>query len=632
VKRTLLRDPENTQRGGSLLFEGGYLGQILRVNLSTREHCVERLKEKDALKFLGGRGLGAKSYYHEIGPQTKPLDPANKLFFYTGPLTGVNLPSTTKFQLATKSPETGIYLCTNSGGDFGPQLKVCGFDGLVVEGQATDWTYLLIRDGEVSLGDARPWQGLTTDRVREALLEAIGNEKAGALTIGPAAERLVRFSYINVDSRAFGRGGAGAVLASKRLKGIGVWGSGQIPVANEHGVAEIHKAAIQKLHQTRANHTRYGTAQYIEVINELGCMPTRNFQSSYFEGGDKIDAHTMREGYWVKNFACYRCPVACGKVCEVREGPFAGARARTEYETISMFGASCGVDDYAAIVRANQVCDELGIDTISTANAVALVMELHERGLIASENTAGIEARFGDGSAMVEMVRLIGERRGIGDLLAEGMAQMARMRPEWRPYILEVKGMPFPAYDPRGFHGIGLSFGTSSRGACHNVGGWTIRAELQSGEYDRYSLKGKGELVKTIQDTRAYIDSLGICTVVRSSMGFTEEPQGHVLAAVTGYDFTPYLTEIGTRIYTLERMILNREGVRRKDDLLPQRITKEAVPSGPAQGRILTEEMYAVMLDEYYALRGWDENGVPTPEAIRQLGLEELLASAAARL
>ena len=224
------------------------------------------------------------------------------------------------------------------------------------------------------------------------------------------------------------------------------------------------------------------------------------------------------------------------------------------------------------------------------------------------------------------MARLIGERRGVGDLLAEGMAQVARARPAWSRYIMAVKGMPFAAYDPRGFHGNGLTYGTSNRGACHNVGGWTIRDELQSGKYDRFALKGKGVLVQTIQDNRAYVDSLGLCTVVRGSMDFRDTPRSDVLEAVTGYDFAPQLMEIGARIYTLERLILNREGIRRKDDLLPERITKEAVPSGPTEGRILTDEMYATMLDEYYEARGWDADGVPTPETVRRLGLDELLA------
>ena len=270
------------------MFKGGYLGRILRINLATKKHNVERLKEKELQILLGGRGIAAKMYYDEIGPEVDSFDPANKVFFVTGPLTGVALPSTTKFQLATKSPETGRYLCSNCGGDFGPHLKRCGFDGLIIEGQAAKWTYITIQDDKVSFGDAGGWQGLTTDKIRQALLEAIGHKRAGALSIGPAAESLVRISCINVDSRAFGRGGPGAVLGSKKLKGIAVFGTGRIPVADKAKIDEIRKAAIKNLKQTRANHTKYGTAQYIEVINELGCMPTRNFQTTYFEGGKKV--------------------------------------------------------------------------------------------------------------------------------------------------------------------------------------------------------------------------------------------------------------------------------------------------------------------------------------------------------
>jgi len=602
---------------------GGYLGKILRIRLSREEALVEELEEADLRRFLGGRGLGARWYYQEIEPGTEPLDAANKLFFFTGPLTGVPLPSTTKFGVSTKSPETGIYLCSNSGGDFGPHLKFCGFDGLIIEGRAERPTYLIIRDGAVSFHDATHLLGLKMSEVREKLLEAIGDSKASVLCTGSAAERLARFAYIQVDGRAFGRGGAGAVMGSKNLKGMVIKGSGEIPLANPERVKEIRAAAIKELRKAVASHTQYGTPQYTEVINELGCYPARNFQSSHLENAQGIYAQPMREHFWARNFACYHCPVACGKVCEVNEGPFAGARARPEYETIGMLGGSCGVTDFAAIVAANELCDEYGIDTISTGNAVALAMELFERGLVTEADTEGIEARFGDGQALVEMVKLIGERRGIGDLLAQGMAVVAREKPEWRQYILEVKGMPFAAYDPRGLHGMGLAYGTSSRGACHNVGGWTIRAELLSGEYDRFALKGKGKLVKEIQDNRAYVDSLGLCTVVRRSLGFNDNPQGDVLKAVTGFDFTPELMEIGSRIYTLERMILVREGIRRKDDMLPPRVMTEKVPDGSAKGRILTREMYEVMLDEYYAVRGWDEEGVPTQETLRKLGLDE---------
>ena len=252
-------------------------------------------------------------------------------------------------------------------------------------------------------------------------------------------------------------------------------------------------------------------------------------------------------------------------------------------------------------------------------------MELYERGLISDSDTLGLEARFGSAEALIGMIRLIAERRGIGDLLAEGMAGVLDRKPEWAPFILTVKGMPFAAYDPRGFYGNALTYGTSSRGACHNVGGWTIRDELMSGKYDRFATAGKGELVKKIQDNRAYVDSLGLCTVVRSSMNFGDSPTGEVMSAVTGYDFTPRLLEIGERIYTLERVILSREGIRRKDDLLPARIVEEAVPSGPIKGRTLTRDMYDRMLDEYYSARGWDSDGVPTRETIERLGLSGLV-------
>ncbi len=602
----------------------GYMGKVLRVNLSRRTAVEEAVPRKDYERLLGGRGIAAKYYYQEIPPGTDPLGEANKIFFMTGPLTGTPLVSTTKFQLATKSPETRMYLCSNCGGDFGPQLKQAGYDGLLIEGRADHWTWLSIVDGKASFGDARPWEGYTSRRTLKALREAMGEKKAGAMSIGPAGERLVRFSYINVDERAFGRGGPGAVMGSKLLKGIVVRGTGTVPVADGERVERMRKAALQELKGSRANHTRFGTPQYIEVINELGCMPTRNFQTAHFEECHKIDAHVMRDRYLEKNYACYRCSVACGKVCLVKEGPFAGARARTEFETIALLGPNCGISDFGAIVKANQLCDELGLDTMSTGNAVALVMELYERGLIGREDTGGIEARFGSPRALTGIIELIAARRGIGDLMAQGMYQVKRARPEWRRYILEVKGLPLAGYDPRGFTGNGLTYGTSSRGACHNVGGWTIRAELQSGKYDRYALEGKGALVKSVQDNRAYVDCLGICTVVRGAFGFSENPTPGVLEAVTGHPFTPELGRIAERVYNLERIILNREGIRRADDLLPQRITREPIPSGPTKGRILTGEMYARMLDEYYSARGWDSDGVVRPETARAVGLEGL--------
>ena len=485
---------------------------------------------------------------------------------------------------------------------------------------------LNLSDDRVTFHDAKPLCGMHITETQKALKDSMDGGNSSALSIGPAGEKLANLACISVDSRYFGRGGAGAVMGSKKLKGIVIQGSGTIPVAEPDLVKDIFKKAVATLKETRAVHTKYGTPQFVEILNELGCVPTRNFQSSYFEGSTEVDAQAMLENYREKDSTCYMCPIACGKVNRVKEGPFAGARARTEYETVVMLGPDCGVDDFGAIVKAAELCDELGIDTISAGNAVALTMELFEKGLINTEDTEGIEARFGNAQALVDMVQLIAEKRGIGALLSEGMGSVSKKKPEWRPYILAVKGLPFAAYDPRGFHGKALTYGTASRGACHNVGGCTVRAELMSKEYDRYATKGKGKLVKTIQDNRAYVDNLGICTVARSSMGFTDDPHGSALEAVTGYDFTKNLLEIGSRIYNLERVILNREGIRRKADQIPERIMNDPVGTGPSKGRVVTSEMYNTMLDEYYTARGWDEDGVVSEETLQAFGLKNLLA------
>jgi aldehyde:ferredoxin oxidoreductase len=599
----------------------GYWGRILRVDLNRRTCTVEKLARGIIARFLGGRGLAAWYYFNEISSEVDAFSPANTLFFMTGPLTGTDLPGGTRFQLATKSPETRMYLCSSCGGDFATRLKEAGFDGLVISGKASDWTWLSIVDDTVSFHDARGLLGFTSNLTRDALREAVGDAKAGTLSIGPAAERLVRISCINVDERALGRGGAGAIMGSKLLKGVAVHGSKRCPLADPERVGRIRESVTARLRKSAGAWEGRSTLQYIEPINELGCMPTRNFQTGTFEGASGVDIFAARKRARVLNTGCLRCPVACGMSCEVRSGKYAGSRARPEYESVALLGPNCGVADFAAIVKAHQLCDELGLDTMSAGHAVALTMELYERGLITGKDTNGIEARFGNAESLIGVIRLIGERAAIGNLLAEGMYHVKRVRPEWRPYIVDVKGMPFAGYDPRGFHGNALTYGTSNRGACHNIGGWTIRAELQDERQDRYGLSGKGALVKRIQDIRAYQDSIGICSVVCDAYGFTQDPTGDVLEAVTGLPLTSKLLRIGERVYTIERMILNREGIRRRDDQLPERITKEALSTGATKGRILTAEMYAAMLDEYYMLRGWNADGVVKEETVRKLGL-----------
>ncbi|MCR4425455.1 MAG: aldehyde ferredoxin oxidoreductase family protein, partial [Firmicutes bacterium] len=573
-------------------------------------------------KYLGARGVAAWYYRREIGPDVDPVSPENRIIFMTGPLTGTPLPSTTKFGLATKSPETGGYLCSNSSGFAGPYLKCAGFDGLVVMGRAPEPVYILIDDGEARVEDAGELWDLKTAETEQALKKRHGPARVGVASIGPAAVSGAAIACVMVDGRSFGRGGAGAVMASKNLKAVVVRGTGEVPLALPQEVRELGLTAARAAREGKQAHTSFGTAQYTDVMNELGCYPTRNFTTAVFEGIDTVKATYMVDHYKTGNRACYRCPVACAQVCEVKDGPFKGAVSDPEYETIGAFGGQCGISDFGAIVAANQFCDEYGLDTMSSGTIIAYAMECYERGLFATEQTGGVDLRFGNAGAMLEVLRQMGEGKGLGRDLASGFRALAVRYPETVPYMMHAKWMPFAAYEPRGFHGIGLGFGTSVRGACHNVGGWTIRDELLTGQYDRFAVVGKGELVKKTQDVRGYVDSLGLCTVVRSSLGFTDNPEGKALEYVTGVDFTRELMEIGERVICLERTILVREGRTRADDMLPDRIMTEPLPEGMARGRVLTPEMYNTMLDEYYTLRGWDPNGVPNPERLRELGID----------
>jgi aldehyde:ferredoxin oxidoreductase len=605
------------------MFSGGYQGKYLRINLTNKTIEEEKIDSEWQRKFLGGRGLAARFYYDEIANNIEPFSSDNKLILFTGPLTGTSGPATTKIGLATKSPETRQYLCSNAGGFFGPHLKKSGYDGLIIEGKATKPVYILIEDHQIKIEKGENLWGKTTKEVNKILKEKVGREDQ-VLSCGPAAENRVRLSGIQIGDRSFGRGGAGAVMASKNLKAIAVKGTGEIVVNEPDKFKEVVKEAISYVRESKANHTKYGTAQYTAVMNELGCYPTRNFQTGVFEGIDTIAAEYMKENFFIKNLACFRCPVACSQLCEVKEGIFKGAKSDPEYETIGALGGVCGVSDFAAIIKANEICDELGIDTISVGVIIGFAMELFERGYLTKKDTGGLELKFGNGVAMVNMIEKIAKREDIGDLLAEGMLGIAEKMPKMQKYMMQVKGLPLAAYDSRGFYGNALTFGTSSRGACHNVGGWSIRDELLSGEYDRFAVEGKGKLIKSLQDTRGYIDSLGICTVVRSGYGFTDKPQGKVLEYLTGYNFTPELMTIGERVYNLERLIINREGRFRKDDMIPERFRTEEMPEGQAKGHVVSDKIYNTMLDEYYEVRGWDMDGRPTKERLHELNLDNI--------
>ena len=608
------------------MFSGGYTLKLLRIDLAAKSYRVEDIPETYYRTLLGGRGVAAKYYYDEIGPEITPFSNNNKIIFMNGPLTGAPVYSSTKFQLATKSPLTERYVCSNSSGYFGPELRFAGFDGIIVEGRASSPVYITINDQELKFHDAAPIMGKTTVEVNQYMKANHPETSRGVMSIGIAGEKRVAYACIQVDGRSFGRGGSGAVMGDKNLKAIAISATGKINLHNAVALKEFISSNMKACRDSKPNHTKFGTAQYTEVINNLGCYSVKNFQTGTLEDAQPIYATELVNKFKVKNGACYRCPIACGQECEVKEGPFKGAKSDPEFETIGAFGGQCCIRDLGAIIKANQVCDEVGVDTMHMGTMVAFAMELYDRGLLKSEDMGGLDLTWGNGEAAIDLIYKVANRQSAaGDFLAKSVYDIIRERPEVEKYLSHVKGMVYAAYEPRGFYGMGLAYGTSARGACHNVGGWTIRDELMSGKYDRFAVVGKGKMVKTIQDTRGYVDCLGICTVIRSSLGYTDNPSGKVLEWVTGVDFTPELMEIGERVYNLERLIYQREGIKRKDDYLPERTMTEKLPSGMAKDSVLTKEMYDTMLDEYYGLRGWDSEGHPTEKAINRLKLSALV-------
>lgn len=599
---------------------GGFHGRLLLVDLSSREWGTETVPREHYEALLGGRGVAARYYFDMIGPSVDPLGEDNELILFTGPLTGVKIPCGTKLSLSTRSPLTRHYTCSNAGGNLGPRLKAAGYDGLIVRGKAASPVYLYVSDQGVDIRDGADLWGLTVSQTMKRLRDSSVSPSESVLTIGPAGEKLVCFASMMADDRVFGRGGAGAVMGSKYLKAIVVGGQAEVPVADAKTIDAVSPELARTVRGEKLDLAEFGTSQLTQIMNDLGCYPIKNFRTSYLENIEAINASTMKSKYWVKNSSCYRCTIACGQVCKVKEGRFAGSTVRPEYESAWALGGHCGVTDFSAILGALHLCNEYGLDSMTAGYMVGFAMDLFQERLISSRHLGGMSLDFGDGDALLKMIEMIGLREGFGAELGDGILAAIERHPDWAEYAVHVKGMPFAGYDPRAFHGIGLTYGTSSRGACHNVGGWTISDELLSGRYDRYALVGKGELVKRLQDVRAFVDSSGICTNARRPLGLTDKPREVVLKAVTGLDMTSRLLETGERIYNLERLCLNREGVGRSDDLLPARMNTP-IPTGPAAGHRLGSAEYDVMLDEYYRVRSWTTDGRPSEQKLKELGL-----------
>ena len=601
-------------------MSGAYYEKIARINLSTGEIKAEKLDLELAHKFIGGRGLGTKILYDEGVATVDPLSPENKLIYITGPMTGANAPSTGRYMVVTKSPLTGMIACSNSGGIWGAKLKYAGWDAIIVEGEAPKWTYINIEDDKIELLDAQEYLGMMSEAMDTALKEKHGAE-ASVLNIGPAGEKKVLMAAImNDKDRAAGRSGVGAVMGSKKLKAIVVKASRR----NLDNIADVDalKAATKRAMDvlmanpvTSSGLRQLGTAILVNIINNVGSLPTRNWQESYFEKAEDISGEALAEKYLVKAGACYRCPIACGRIINVN-GHITGG---PEYEPLWAYGANCGNNDLNVIDECNMLCNEYGLDAISVPCTIAAAMELYQRGAIKEEDCAGVPLEWGSTKALVEWTKRIGNPETELDwLMSSGSARLCEHygMPE---ISMSVKKQEMPAYDARGIQGIGITYATSNRGGCH-VRGYMISPEVLGlpQQLDRTATDDKAVWAKTFQDLTAVIDSMGHCLFTSFAMGAQEYTD--LLNAATGTNHSvEEVLEIGDRIYNIERMFNKAAGMKPEDDRLPKRLLEEPIANGPSKGMV---SQLPLTLPQYYEARGW-VNAFPTDETLKKLGLDE---------
>ncbi|UCC52698.1 MAG: aldehyde ferredoxin oxidoreductase family protein [Anaerolineaceae bacterium] len=590
----------------------GWSGKILDIDLTTGNIADFPLDNDMARLFLGGRGLGARLLWDLVGPEVEPLSPQNVLIFATGPLTASGAQTSNRFSVTTKSPLTGTILDANSGGWWGMRFKRTGYDALIVRGRAEKPSMIEITPEGVVIRDASHLWGKTVSATTAALDQ--NNNKRNVLCIGPAGENLSRIAAImNDGTRSLARGGVGAVMGSKNLKAI-------VTVGKDKNVAHDREQFKFMLYETgkiikqspltSKALPQFGTAVIMNVMNEIGALPTRNFRESQFEDAEAISGERLSETILVKKQACWACPIACTRVTKTErmegEGP--------EYESTWAFGAQCGINDLELIAEANYICNDLGLDTISVGSTIACAMEMSDLGLIDSD------LHFGRAELLHDTIRDIAYRRDLGHELAEGSYRFAEKYGA-AGYSMSAKKLELPAYDPRGMQGQGLLYATSNRGGCHMRGNMLGPEVLALPRLvDRFATQGKAGIVAVHQDTSAVVDSLVICKF--TNMAATEEHFARLLTAISGQPYTAQdLSQVGQRVWNLERLYNLREGFTAGDDTLPDRLLNEPVSSGPSAG--FTVKLPS-MLQEYYDFRGWDDQGIPTQETLEQLGLHSL--------
>jgi aldehyde:ferredoxin oxidoreductase len=603
----------------------GWHLKLLRVNLTNGKITTEEIDPKIARDYIGGRGVAIHYLYNEVDPLVDPLSPDNKLIFATGPLTATPAPTGNRYMVITKSPLTGALAHSNSGGEFPTWMKRTGFDLFIFEGKASEPVYLFVNEDQIELRSAKHLWGKDTHETTD-ILKSETSADARVACIGPAGESLALMAAIMNDKhRAAARSGVGAVMGSKNLKAVVAMGKKNPALREPEAMNTLSVDTSKNVGadvKKGSNMRIYGTSYVPAVTNTLGIFPTRNFQQGTFEGTHNIDGDALKNQYLIRHTPCYRCPLSCGRLTEVPDGKYKGKGEGPEYETISSLGSGCGVSDLAALVKANYLCNEYGMDTIGTGMTIAAAMEMYEKGYI-PESVIGQPLTFGDHDAMIAMIKLMAYGEGFGKELAQGSYRLCEKygHPE---IAVTTRKQEFPGYDPRGSQGMGLLYATSNKGASHMEG--DVAYEEVFGvpiKENPLTTDGKADLVRHFEDCFALMDSSGVCVFVGIRYMHSKErmilPQrlAEMLKLSTGADYTPEeALKAAERVYNLERMFILKAGS--TEDTLPYRMLHEPLPDGPAKGKVVELDK---MLAEFYQLRGWDEKGFPTKEKLKELGI-----------
>ena len=611
------------------------MGKILRVNL-TNGKISEEFPDEETLKmYLGGAGLATKYLIDEVPKGIDPIGPENKLIFLTGPLTGTPSPSTGRYSVVAKSPLTGFWGEANSAGFWGRDLKRSGYDGIIFEGISPKPVYLITEDGKAELRDAAHLWGKNTSETTKLIKEELG-DNFNVACIGIGGENLVKYAAIMNDcdkpnyGRAAGRCGMGTVMGSKKLKAIASRGKAKVEIAEPEEYKAEAKQRYDWVNQSLLKMTLevFGTAAILDLVNAKGGLPTKNWQTGVFKDADKINGTAINETILTGRKPCFACPVACGRLSEIKEGKYKSAGEGPEYESLVSFGSMCGINDLGAITLAHFLCNEYGIDTISAGSTIAFAMECYEKEILSKEDAGGIDFSFGNADSIIELVPKIAKREGVGDLLAEGSKRMAeKLGKNSIRFAMQVKGLELPAYDSRAAKITGLSFAVANRGGDHMTAfiegptfmsmPFMIVENAEVGDILKENVEDT-EVVKNFEDAFGIFDAIGGCKFM--GMVLTSEDWASLMSKLLGYDYTVEdFKKTGERIYNLARIYNIREGLTRADDTLPARLLEDPLPDGPAKGQVVNLDP---LLDAYYAYRGWDKDGIPTEDKLKELGLE----------